>query len=48
MFNKINGKTSLKKLSADYPDKKNRKLLIQQFIDSLRNKKTNYEPKRTN
>ena len=39
MFNKINGKTSLKKLNFDYPDKKNRKLLIQQFIDSLRNKK---------
>ena len=38
-FNQKNNNTLFKRLHFDYPDKKNRKKLIQNFIDVLMNKK---------
>lgn len=37
-FEKKNKKTNLTKISSNYPDKSNRKKLIQNFIDSIQNK----------
>jgi len=37
-FQKKNKKTHLKEVSSNYPDKENRKNLIQNFIDSIQNK----------
>ena len=39
MFNQKNNNTLFKRLNFNYPDKKNRKKLIQNFIDVLMNKK---------
>lgn len=39
MFKQKNNNTLFKRLNFDYPDKKNRKKLIQNFIDVLMNKK---------
>lgn len=39
LFNKKNNNTLFKRFNFDYPDKKNRKKLIQNFIDVLMNKK---------
>jgi len=39
LFNQKNNNTLFKRLNFNYPDKKNRKKLIQNFIDVLMNKK---------
>ena len=39
MYKQKNNNTLFKRLNFDYPDKKNRKKLIQNFIDVLMNKK---------
>ena len=41
MFNKTGIKSRFKKIYGKYPDKKNRKKIIQNFIDVLNDKKTN-------
>ena len=41
MFNKKGLKTYCKRLNYKYPDKKNRKKIIQEFIDILVDKKNN-------
>ena len=41
IFNKKGVKTYFKKLNYEYPDKKNRKKIIQNFIDILIDKKSN-------